>query len=278
MLKKEQMTVIAGLMKIPVDTLEKAIKDESEVDIEIPSGLTVLSTEELEARDNNTKNEAIKVGKELGVKEVRKAAGLEEGIGVDATKIASAIVDKAVADAKIEPNKKVNELQEQITQLKGVVTQKDTEISNIQKSAKQVKLDAVILKSLPKDRKSDMADEDYLTLVKSSLEFDDSEGDAIIVKKGGQPLRHATTKDPLPLGEALESHFKEKNWVGQGGAGGAGGQGGRGGGNNGGPKVYTKMSELKADWEASGKSIQGAEFTAKLTEVTKAYPEFDSAN
>lgn len=272
------MTVIAGLMKIPVDTLEKAIKDETEVDIEIPSGLTVLSTEELEARDNNTKNEAIKVGKELGVKEVRKAAGLEEGIGVDATKIASAIVDKAVADAKIEPNKKVNELQEQITQLKGVVTQKDTEISNIQKSAKQVKLDAVILKSLPKDRKSDMADEDYLTLVKSSLEFDDSEGDAIVVKKGGQPLRHATTKDPLPLGEALESHFKEKNWVGQGGAGGAGGQGGRGGGNNGGPKVYTKMSELTADWEASGKSLQGAEFSAKLAEVTKAYPEFDAAN
>lgn len=274
-IKKESLTKIAGLLKIKTEDIEAAIAAEGEVELAIPDGLNVLTADDLEARDTNTKNEAIKVGKEIGVKEVRKAAGLEEGIGVDATKIASAIAEKAMKDAKIEPDKKVNELKDQITQLQGVVSQKDTEIANIQKSAKQVQLDATIMKALPKNRSTNLDDEDYLNLVKSSLEFEEADG-AIIVKKGGQPLRHETTKNPLGISEALETHFKEKKWITEGGAGGAGGAGGRGGGNNGGPKVYTKLSELKAEWEAAGKSLQGAEFTAKMAEVQKENPEFDA--
>jgi hypothetical protein len=63
MLKKETLQLLATLTKTKLETLEAAIKDEKEVDIEIPADLTVLTKEELDTRDEAQKNVGIKAGK-----------------------------------------------------------------------------------------------------------------------------------------------------------------------------------------------------------------------
>jgi hypothetical protein len=279
MLKKADLQKLAKLAKISETDLETAIKDAKEVDVTIPDDLTVLTTAELDTRDGNTRNEGIKAGKEIGIKEVRKAAGLEESVEKDPAKVASAIVAKAVADAKIEPDKKVAMLTEQITGLQKNLTDKDSEIGTLKKKVDEGSLDARILGALPKNRADMLSDSQYLTLIKSELSFDVVDG-KLVVKKGTEVLRDGQTKNPLELDKSIEGLFTEKKWVSDG-SGASGGAGGRGGNDKNKPGVFTKRSEVITAHEAAGKKLTGEDGIAlskQLAELKKANPEFDLVN
>lgn len=281
MLKAVDIQKIAKLAKVPVADLEKAIKDTAEVDVAIPENLIALTPEEAETRDTNSKNDGIKIGKEIGVKEVRTKAGLDDAIGKDPEKIAQAIAAKAVADAKIEPDKKVTQLTEQIGLLQRSVADKDAEIFTERQRAEGAMSDQAILAAFPKNRKGDFSDTEFLTVVKANLTFEKVDGKTV-VKKAGEVLRDAGTKNPVDMTKAIGDLFTERKWVDGSGAGGAGGGGGRGGGDAGGAGgSFTKRSQVIAHYEAQGKSLNGAagaEISAKLAELKKANPEFDLAS
>lgn len=269
--------MIAHLTKTKEADLEKAINDEKEVDFAIADELTVLDKTELEARDKQQKDDGIKAGKEIGRKEVREAAGLDEKIGKDPAKIAEAISKKAVDDAKVAPDKKVAELTEQVNLLQAKVSEKDTEIANSKKVASEAALDRRILAAFPKERIEGMEDEDFLTIIKRNHSFEEEDG-KMVVKKDGQIIRDTKTTNPLGMKEAVEKIFADKKWNKEatpaGGGRGAGDQGGSGG-------VFKKRSEVIAHYEAQGKSIQGehsGEIVAKLGELAKADPTFDMNN
>lgn len=279
MLKATDLAKISKLIKIPVADLEKAIKDTAEVDVAVPEDLTVLTAAELETRDNNSKNDGIKAGKEIGVKEVREKAGLEAGIGKDPEKVAKAIAEKAITDAKIEPDKKVKLLDDQIKQLQTALGEKDSEIATERKKAGESAQDRKILASMPKNRADFLSDDQYLTLIKGSLVIEEVEGKQV-VKKGGEVLRDPATKNPLTVEAAITGLFTEsKGWLAEAGAGGAGG--GRGAGDTKILNTFTKRSEVVAHFEAQGKSINGEagqEISNKLAELKKANAEFDLVN
>ncbi|MDP4151187.1 MAG: hypothetical protein Q8943_17405 [Bacteroidota bacterium] len=281
MLKAADIKKIAGLLKVKAEDLTTAIKDDKEVEFAVPDGLTTLTTDELETRDKNQKEDGIKAGKEIGIKEVREKAGLESSVGKDPEKIAAAIGAKALADAKIEPDKKVKLLEEQVAQLQGSLTKKDGEIATIKQTASSIAKDRKLLAAFPKNRADILSDEQFLTLVKGELSIDEVDGKEV-VKKGGEVLRDAATKNPLTLEAAVTSLFKEsKGWLAEGGAGGGGASGGRGGGDGGKQPTFTKKSEVIKHYEDQGKSVNGAagvEIANKLSELKKANPDFDLVN
>jgi hypothetical protein len=273
MLKKETLQKIAALAKIKEEDLTAAITNEAEVDLAIPEGLTTLTTQDLESRDTNVKNEGIKVGKEIGVKEVRKAAGLEEGAPKDPKDLAEAIMSKAVKDAKIAPDEKVTQLTEQVNLLKKQVGEKDAEIDLAKQSASQASLDAKILTNFPKNRLSTLTDSEYLTLIKSTVSVKDVDG-KLVVEKDGVILRDPTKQDPLPLDKAIGTIFSDRKWIEEEKPAGGGG---RGGGNSGaGAATYASKSEMIKAYQEAGKSINGQEFIQELQSVIKDNPDFKS--
>jgi hypothetical protein len=281
MLKKADLQKLAKLAKIKETDLETAIKATEEVAVTIPDDLYVLTAADLEVRDTNTRNDGIKAGKEIGIKEVRTAAGLDESVGKDAGKIATAIGAKAVTDAKIEPDKKVTMLNQQVAELQKSVGDRDTEIAGLKKANEQSTLDTKILAALPKNRAGLLTDAQYLTLIKTERTFDVVDGN-LVVKAGNDVVRDGSTKNPLALDKAIESLFSEKKWIdGAGGSGGSGGAGGRGGGDTNTPGKFTKRSEVVEAHEKAGKKLTGQDgiaLTEQLAQLKKDNPEFDLAN
>lgn len=278
MLKEETLIKIATLIKVPAEKLKAAITGDKEADVEIPEDLIVFTKDEIETRDTNQKNEGIKAGKEIGIKEVRKAAGLDENASKDPAKVAQAIIDKATADAKVKPDEKVTQLQEQVNLLQKSLGEKDNEINTHKQTAASVSLDRKIFAAFPKERSETLTDDEYITLIKSSHNIKEVDG-KLVIEKDGQILRDGKTQNPLPLNDAIGGIFKErKGWLTESGAG----AGGRGGGDKNPPVgAFSKKSEVIADYERQGKNINGAagqEIVAKLAELKKANPSFDMEN
>jgi hypothetical protein len=271
-LKKEAIEKIAKLTKIKTADLEAALKDEKEVDVTIPEDITTFTNDELESRDQAQKKLGEKDGREIGIKEVKKAAGLpEEAPSKDPVKVAQAIIDKATTDAKVKPDEKVTQLTEQVNLLQKQLGEKDNEVTQHKTAAQQEALNRKILTAFPKERASHLNEDEYLTLLKGQYQFKEVDG-AIIVEKDGKPLRDPKTTNPLPLTDAVKSIFTERKWVEEGGAGGAGGRGGAGSSGSGKP---TKLSDLKAKFTAEGKNLNGEEFSKAVMAAVKEDKDFD---
>lgn len=273
MLKKDTITQIAGLLKLKESDLTTALADEKEVDLTLTENLHVLTQVELDARDLAQKNDGIKTGKEIGVKEVRTAAGLDESIGKDAKKVADAIHSKAIADAKIPADAKVTELTKQNELLTQKISEKDIEIETEKKRSAQVSTDRQILTAMPKNRADLFQDDEYLDVIKSR-HIKELDGALVVTGKDGEPLRDPKTTKPLDIASGLLSVFTDRKWITEPGAG--GGRGGKDEKPNTG--AFSKKSEVIAHFEAQGKSINGEfgqEIVAKLTELAKADTSFD---
>lgn len=277
MLKKETITKIATFLKLKESDLTAAIADEKEVDFVLPDDLHTLTTAELETRDSSQKNEGIKAGKEIGFKELKKAAGLpEDAPSKDPVKIVEAITAKAVTDAKIPSDAKVQELTTQNKLLSQKLSEKDQELETERKKSAQITTDRQILTAMPKNRADLFADDEYLDVIKTR-HIKEIDGKLVVVGKDGEPLRDPKTTKPLDLSAGLLSVFTERKWVAT-----EGGAGGRGGKDEKPPAgVFSKKSEVIAHYEAQGKSINGeagAEIVAKIAELAKADPTFDINN
>lgn len=276
MLKKETVAKIASILKVKEADLTAALANEQEVDIEIPEGVHAFTQEELEARDTAQKNEGIKVGKEIGIKEVRTAGGLDESIGKDAKKVAEALTQKGAKDAKVPVDAKVQELTTQNQLLQQKLTEKDTEIETERRKAGEIANDRKILAAMPKNRSDVFEDDEYLDVIKSK-HVKEVDGNLVVVGKDGQPLRDPKTTNVLGLQDGLKAIFTErKGWLSEGGDGGVGGRGGK-------DKIppsgaFKKKSEVIKHYQEQGHSLngeKGKEIVAHLEKLAKDDPDFD---
>lgn len=273
-LKREALQKIAALLKISEAEIETAIKGEAEIDITIPE-VTVFTKDELDQRDTNQKNDGIKIGKEIGVKEVRKAAGIDEGGSKDPAKAAQQISEKALAEAKMKPDEKVIELSKQIDTLKTTLSAKEQEIESANQKVSGVLLDRTIFSSLPKERADVLTDDEYISAIKSNFSINNIDGN-LVISRGGKELRDPKTAMPVDLGTAVKDYFGErKGWM----NGEQQQQGGRGAGDSGTRGAFTKKSQVIDHYEKQGININGSEGSQKiaseLAKIAKENPDFD---
>ncbi len=270
-LKKETLEKIAGFLKVDPATFVADVQATEEKEFSVPEIITFTS-EEITKRDEAKisegktigKKEGESAGKEIAVKDIKKAFGIEFE-GKDLDKLKTEITNKYSSGDQA--------LKDQIKLLQSSVQEKENALKDANKKADDALFDAELIGQFPADRKSveegGFTDRELLTIIKTNLGFERTES-GVLVKKGQEVLRDKTTTNPLPIGDALKGYFTDRKWLKEtnGGPGGRGGNDGKGG-------KITKLSEAQKAWEADGKNTASAEFQAYVQGLTKENSEFD---
>ena len=221
----ENITEIENGLGLKEGTLKDAIASEEATTIEMPVGkmvnpeeFEIIAKEDYETRVNNIKTESKKAGVEIAVKEARNSLGLEfEGKTID--NLLKSHSDKVLADAKIEPEKKVKELAGDKTKLQGKVEEWEGKYNELQTQmlAKDTKLkrDQDILSFMPD--KLTLPNRDVLTLFNSNYEVATEDGVAV-VKSGGETLKDTNLNPKLLKDVVVEFASGYKKPI-EGGAG-----------------------------------------------------------
>jgi ribosomal protein S13 len=265
MLKAETLKKIAALLKLKEADLEAAIKDEKEADLAIDDKISSYTEDEITTLKKNTYNEAKAAGEEMAVDAVKKDLGLDF-TGKTVKGLADAVAKKTLADAKIEPEKKVSELQAQNELLKKAVQDAEEKATKKEQEVEGVKLSADLSKLIPAG--TTIAQEKVLGLMKMDGYEAIRENGKIIYKKNGETIK-GKLGDPLEANEVISTYVTENRLVAE-----AGGPGGRGNGNEGGSGKAMKMSDIKTQFEKEGKSLLGEEFQKAVAAAVKENPEF----
>jgi hypothetical protein len=196
----ENLSVIEQTLQLPEGTLQKAIESTEVVKVELQD-LEVFKKEDYTARIENLKNQFQQQGKDFLIKEAKQKYNLEfEGKSIDT--FAEKLRLKALEEAKVEPNTKVQELQNDLEKLRknleekdNLIIQKESEFK--QKESKRLIKDTLLSKinvetSIPKD--------DILTILQSKFEVE-LENDNLIFKQNGEVLKNNTTLNPKTIDE-----------------------------------------------------------------------------
>lgn len=269
-LKKETLQKIATLTKTKIEDLEKAIKDEKEVDFVIPDKLTVLDDAEVQTLKTNEYNSGKVAGVEMSVKETKDKMGLNFS-GKTIEGLVEAATKKALDDAKVTPDEKVKELEGKITTLQGTVKEYETKMAEKDSEVTTIKTNSELYKHIPAPGENGPAlgADDVIQLMKANgYEFKNENG-AITAYKGGKQLQDKLS-NALPVKDVVSGFMKEKKLIIEDGT-----PGGRGGGDKKAAVKATKYSELEKQFKADGKSLLGEEFSKAVQQAVKDNKEFD---
>lgn len=277
MLKESTLTKIAQLLKIDAAKLKEAITHKEEKDVEIDEKLQVFDDASLTARDRNKYNEGKTAGEEMLIKEAKRKHGIEvEGENID--KFVEALIGKAKKEANAKPDEKVTELEKQVNHWKNQHKELNDKLAETQRQYAEAAYDRELLGYFPKNRDGKFQDDEYLTLVKRSLQVKEVDGKRVIVKEGKE-LRNEKTFEPLSIKDAIDGYFNERKWVGEvtGGAAGAGAKGGGSGNSNpgGGAGKFSKLSQINAHLSENGIDPKGEKGQAFIHAAVKDNPNID---
>lgn len=266
-MNKKVIDFLAGTLKIDVEGLTKAIETEGEVDFKLPTEVRVLSSEELETiKDNHgkTRYDAGKIaGSEMLLKDLSEKVGFSESIK-DSDSFIKNFKNNILEEAKVEPNKKVTELESSLEALRDKLTQKDSEFESLQKTVKI--------------EKTRLEVQSYIPDLPDSLGIKKSEAANLLlsgveVKEDGIYKNGAILKDnlekPLAMEDYINLAISERGW-GKQPVGRGGGSGSNGTRSTSKPKT---MEEFELVIKEKGLHPGSAEAQAILADAAKETPE-----
>ncbi len=263
MLSEKTIESMAGMLKLNVEELTKGISSEDEVNIDMPS-LKVFTTKDYDTLLDNHGKIRYDAGKLAGNEMSLK--NLSEEIGIDTVKNAKHFVEtfkvKILEEAKVEPNNKIQELETSISNLQGVITEKDNAmntLSNRVKTNEQKFTVRSLIPTLPEN--IGINTEEATTLFFTGLEIKDDG----VYKNGVLQKDHL--ENPITLEQSVKDFVSSKGWDKKNPVG-------RGGGNQGGgtpnPKTYEDFLETIG---GKGWAEGSAEANALLQDIAKENPE-----
>lgn len=220
-------------IEVKDDDLSKALTDKVET-FELKADLIVRTADEDNLYKENVKKESTTIGMEIGRKNLFKALGIEaEGVHKsDETSIealkgwSNGLVNKALTDAKVEPNKKLEEKEKDILTLQNTIKEEQRKREEIENGFKTYKKNETIkttLSSVIPDNVI-LPKEDIMTLLSTKIKVDvDETGRVYGIGADGQPIKNTTTLEPLPIKDIIGNFFSENPQYLKGVSGGAGG-------------------------------------------------------
>lgn len=194
--------------------------------------LVVYSKDKFDEFKTNFANDEYKKGKTAGEEMLVKTLKEQTGIDVEGKKpdiFLNAFKSKVLEEAKIEPSKKIAELQSDLEKVQNNYKSLETEYAGfkttIQQKEAQQKKDAIFTKLMPKEGllvDSDIAIMAIRNKVGIDIDFDES-GNAII-RKGDSVLKDEKTLSPIAPEDYIPSVIESLGLVQkqQGGGRGAG--------------------------------------------------------
>lgn len=273
-----KININGKVVEVDNATITEALEQKKEEISITDAPFVIRTTDEDKTFQENLKKDTIKIGTEIGRKEVLKGLGIEKD-GVhksDETTItalqewSSELLSKGLAEAKIEPNKKVDELTKDLETLKGTiktVQQEKEKVLNEYTTFKKSNVINTTLSSVIPENivlpKSDM-----MVLLGTKLKVDvDDNGNLFGIGADGQPLKNPTTLEPLPIKDVVNSFFNDNPHylkTAQGGAGGA-----DSGANGGSANSYERFVKEMADkGHGEGSEAFNKELTIRMANKT----------
>lgn len=254
----KNLNELAKFVKGDAEVLQKAIESEEEISLEFIEG-SFVSDSELntlkESRFNDGKKEGQTIGYDFAMKDIKKDYSLEIE-GKDRKTILDAIQAKIITDAKIEPNKKVDELSTSLsklqTQYETDLGLKDIEIDNLKGDLRDYQINGDLTKYIPEGLNG-IDVNDFMTVAKTTAKFE-YENDVLVVKKGDSILKDKMEK-PISPKDYLTELATSKKWLQSAGRGGGDDTGSSGTFKNL-NELYKHMEENKIDpLSESGKKL-----------------------
>lgn len=251
---------IEKALKLEEGTLSNAISSEEEVKIELPQNLIIRTAEEVETRENNLKKEQKQAGIEIAVKNARNELGLEfEGKTIE--NLLNAYAEKKINDAKIDPNKKVEALTQDMEKLRANLKAKEDEVNNLTQTMNSFKnqtiIDSEINKAFSKVTegvKTTLPIDDLkdLFVLRNKIELNDGKP---VITKDGQPLKDQTTLEPLGIVNIASEFIKSYVTV----------DDGKGGGDTGGTPSKGSYESFENEMSSSGVRVGSEQFNNEMT-------------
>lgn len=244
------------------DVLTKAQEENTPIVLE--GDYVVREKTEEESFVANLKNEAKTAGLEIAIKEQRNALGLEFQ-GKTMENLIKAVQEKAIQDAKIEPEEKVKNLMKDIETLKSTVQTVTAEKDQLEGSFKSFKMESTVNNTLSSliPENIVLPKEDMMLIVKNKLAFDVDDQNRLLVKKNGEVLKNPTTLDPIAPKDAIQSFFNENpQYI-------KSVDGGRGAGDSGSGSGKTTVEQFMEQKAKEGISHTDPKFIEELTQLQK---------
>lgn len=222
----ENVEAVENSLGLEKGILSKAIENTENVTIELPKGKfidpethVIRSNEDQETFLNNIKTEQKTAGVEIAVKEMRNKLEYNfEGKTIE--NLLTAHGEKVLKDAGTEPDKKIEELNIDLSKLRGNNTnlqdQLDEMVKNTSLKDNQRKVDGNILSNIGDNLT--LSKEQVMTLFKSEHQVVEEDG-KFVVKKGGETMKD-DNREPLNLKTILESFTTDFVKTAEGGSGG----------------------------------------------------------
>jgi len=119
-------------------------------------------------------------------------------------------IDTSLTDAKIAPDKKVEELTKDINTLKlnneTITTERDNALNSFSSFKKDITISNAIAQHIPEN--TILPKEDIITLMGGKVKADINEHGVVFgVGADGQPIKNSTTLEPLPIGDVVKTFF-----------------------------------------------------------------------
>lgn len=223
MLNNEDIKILTDKFGMNIEELKTALTSDEEVKIKYKSG-DLLDEQALTDLKSNVKSAGYNDGKAVGVemeaKRVKEKFGIDvEGKNFDT--IFEGFKTKTLADAKIAPDKKVNELTQSLSNLQTKyetdLSLKDKELNALNGKVESFKTDSEIAKHIPDGLKG-VNQQQFMTLAKSSFGFG-YEDEKFVIKKGGNAMKDNMEKHINPK-DALTEFATNNGWIDKSGRGG----------------------------------------------------------
>jgi hypothetical protein len=270
-MNKELITSLAKLAQVTdVAKFTAVLESESDTDHGIDfSNLIIRTVADDETLKTNLitqkKSEYQKAASEIQIKEMKKTLGLEfEGKKPEdfMTNFKKQVLD----EAKIEPDKKIGELETSLSNLQGKLTDKETELKDLVNSHKKADAKIKLQSYVPKlSDKLGLGKDDVISLFLKTHEIAEDGS----VTKDGKTLKDGVENN-LDAKTVISDFVKEKKWD----VAPSGGGGGAGGGGGGSSSLPTTTEEYETALKEKGFSIGSTEANALLAEIVKENPDF----
>jgi len=265
----DQITLVVGGVSIDVDK-EIVSKGIEAGKIELATDHVVYAKPDFDAYQKNIADAEYKKGKTAGeemlIKGIREQHKLEfEGKSAD--KLVEALKIQAINEAKIEPDKRIQELEADKQKLltnyqtveKEFTTFKDT---IAQKEARQKK-DSELIKAIAKHETTLDAETTAIVLKSKGVDVDFDEAGQLVALLNGQVAKSDKTLQPLPIDEIISLQLKQTNLLKpRTGGNGGGDEPGKGNASD-----YDKFAKLMAEQGIIEGSLQ---FNEKMIEAQKS--------
>lgn len=266
MLSQKGIESLAGTLKLKVEDLTQVLSSEDEKDLELPK-LEVFTTEEFDAFKENLKDshgkakydEGKTASREMLLKEMSKDVGFETSIK-DPNEFINKFKESILETAKIEPNKKVQELETSLSNLQSKLDDKDAEISNMLSKSKANEIKLKTQSLFPDLSEKGLTKEDTVSIFFNNGYEVKDDG----VYKNGEILKDSRENN-LALKDVVEGFVKERKWTVENPSGRGGGARGKGGSSS----LPTTLEEYETYIAEKGINRGSVEANALLKEVAK---------